>query len=82
MAESLALREIPFVFAGRNRERLEQELEVVEKRLGRSADAAIAVASNTVEELLPLLEDIEVVLPALDHALEKIKGSTADCAES
>ena len=28
------------------------------------------------------LENIEVVLPALDHALEKIKGSTADCAES
>ena len=28
------------------------------------------------------LENIEVLLPALDHALEKIKGSTEDCAES
>lgn len=28
------------------------------------------------------LENIEVVMPALDHAIEKIKGSTADCAES
>lgn len=27
------------------------------------------------------LENIDVLLPALDHALEKIKGSTADCAE-
>ena len=27
------------------------------------------------------LENIKVVLPALSHALEKIKGSTADCAE-
>jgi molybdopterin adenylyltransferase len=26
------------------------------------------------------LENIEVVLPALDHAIEKIKGSTKDCA--
>ena len=28
------------------------------------------------------LENIEVLLPALDHAIEKIKGSTKDCAES
>ena len=28
------------------------------------------------------LENIEVLLPALDHALEKIKGSTKDCAEN
>lgn len=28
------------------------------------------------------LENIEVLLPALDHAIEKIKGSTEDCAES
>lgn len=27
------------------------------------------------------LENIDVLLPALDHALEKIKGSTVDCAE-
>lgn len=28
------------------------------------------------------LENIHVLLPALDHALEKIQGSTKDCAES
>lgn len=28
------------------------------------------------------LENIQVVLPALAHALEKIKGSEADCAEN
>jgi molybdopterin adenylyltransferase len=28
------------------------------------------------------LENIEVLLPALNHALEKIQGSTKDCAES
>ena len=27
------------------------------------------------------LENINVLLPALEHALEKIKGSTSDCAE-
>lgn len=27
------------------------------------------------------IENISVLLPALDHALEKIKGSTEDCAE-
>lgn len=27
------------------------------------------------------LENISVLLPALEHALEKIKGSSADCAE-
>ena len=27
------------------------------------------------------LENIDVLLPALDHAIEKIQGSTADCAE-
>jgi len=28
------------------------------------------------------LENIEVLLPALEHAIEKIQGSTRDCAES
>jgi len=28
------------------------------------------------------LENIGVILPALQHAIEKIKGSSADCAES
>ena len=62
VAESLADRNIPFVFAGRNRERLEEGLKVVEERMGRPVDAKIGIASNTVEELLPLLQDIDVVI--------------------
>jgi short subunit dehydrogenase-like uncharacterized protein len=62
VAESLAKRSIPFVFAGRNRERLESALKVVEERCGGPVPAEIGVASNTVEELLPLLQDIEVVI--------------------
>lgn len=62
VAESLAHRDIPFVFAGRNRERLEQGLKIVEERVGRPVDAEIGVAGNTVEELLPLLQDIDVLI--------------------
>jgi short subunit dehydrogenase-like uncharacterized protein len=62
VAESLASRGIPFVAAGRNRERLEGSLKVVEERLGRPFEAEVGVAGNTVEELLPLLQDIDVVI--------------------
>jgi len=62
VAEQLAVRNIPFVFAGRNREKLEAGLKVVEERLGRPVEATIAVATNTVEELLPLLQGIEVIV--------------------
>ncbi len=46
VAESLATRGIPFVFAGRTEQRLIDGLKVVEDRLGGPADAEIAVASN------------------------------------
>jgi short subunit dehydrogenase-like uncharacterized protein len=62
VAESLASREIPFVAAGRNRERLETSLEIVEERLGRPFEVTVAVSSNAVEELLPLLQEIDVVI--------------------
>jgi hypothetical protein len=62
VAESLARRNIPFVFAGRNRERLEAGLKIVEERFGGPFAAEIAVASNTVGELLPLLQDVDVVI--------------------
>ncbi len=62
VAESLAQRNIPFVAAGRNRERIEEGMEIVEQRLGRPFDAEIAVANNTVEELSPLLQEIDVVI--------------------
>lgn len=62
VAESLARRDIPFVAAGRSRERLEESLRIVEERLGRAFEAEIGVATNSVEELLPLLRDIDVVI--------------------
>ena len=62
VAESLAQRGIPFVFAGRNRERLEAGLKIVEERFGGPVAAEIGVAGNTLEDLLPLLQDIDVVI--------------------
>ncbi len=62
VAESLASRNIPFVAAGRNRERLEAALGIVEERLGRPFEAEVAVAGNSVDDLLPLLQNIDVVI--------------------
>jgi hypothetical protein len=62
VSESLAGRGIPFVAAGRNQERLTAALKVVEERLGRPFEAEAGVANNVVEELLPLLEDIDVII--------------------
>jgi hypothetical protein len=62
IAECLAQREIPFYFAGRTQSRLEEGLKIVEERHGKSFDAEIAVANNTVEELLPLFEKVDVVI--------------------
>ncbi|MBT8047479.1 MAG: saccharopine dehydrogenase [Xanthomonadales bacterium] len=84
VAESLAARNIPFVCAGRNRERLEQSLDIVQDRLGRPYEAEIAVANNTVEELLPLLRDIDVVInvagPFMQIAWPVVEAALqADC---
>jgi short subunit dehydrogenase-like uncharacterized protein len=84
VAESLAIRNIPFVFAGRNRERLEAGLKIVEDRVGRAVDAEIGVAGNTLEELLPLLQDIEVVInvagPFMQIAWPVVEAALqADC---
>ena len=62
VAESLALRGIPFYFAGRTRSRLESALAIVEQRFGKKVDAEIVVANNSVEDLLPLFEGVEVVI--------------------
>lgn len=62
VAESLARRNIPFYMAGRTRTRLEAALKVVEERRGAAVDAEIAVAGNTAEELLPLFEQVDVVI--------------------
>ncbi|MBR9866399.1 MAG: saccharopine dehydrogenase [Oceanospirillales bacterium] len=62
VAESLAVREIPFYMAGRTRSRLEHALQVVEERVGAKVDAEIVTASNNLDELVPLFEKVDVVI--------------------
>ena len=62
IAESLANRDLPFFFAGRTESKLIDALNVVEGRVGRKVDAQIVVASNTKEELLPLFNQVDVVI--------------------
>lgn len=62
IAEALAGRGIPFLFAGRTRERLEAGLKIVEERFGGPVDAEIVVSSNATEELLPILQDVDVLI--------------------
>ncbi len=62
IAECLAERGLPFVMAGRNLSRLEQALEIVEQRFGGKFDVELHAANNTVDELLPLFENIDVVI--------------------
>lgn len=62
VAESLAERGLSFYMAGRNQSRLEAALAIVEERFGGKVDAQLVTANNTVEELLPLLENVDVVI--------------------
>jgi hypothetical protein len=62
VAESLAQRNIPFYMAGRNQARLEQALDIVKQRHDGSVDVKIVTANNTVEELLPVFEKVDVVI--------------------
>jgi hypothetical protein len=65
VAESLALRQIPFYFAGRSRERLEKALGIVRERLGANAwklDAEIVVIDNAVEALVAVFRNCSVVI--------------------
>lgn len=62
IAESLAQRNMPFYFVGRTLSRLESALEVVKTRHGGPVDAQIAVASNSLDELVPLFEKVDVVI--------------------
>ena len=62
IAECMALRNMPFYFVGRSKEKLEASLAIVEERLGRKAPATIVQAANTREELLPLFNKVEVVI--------------------
>ncbi|RTE64533.1 saccharopine dehydrogenase [Amphritea opalescens] len=62
VAESLAQRNIPFYMAGRNQTKLEAARKVVEERFGAPIDAELLVTSNATEELLPLLENVDVLI--------------------
>jgi len=62
VAESLAQRDMAFYFAGRNRDRLEAALDVVNERHGSPVKAEIVTANSTAEELLPLFQSVDVVI--------------------
>ncbi|MEH6550703.1 MAG: DUF5938 domain-containing protein [Pseudomonadales bacterium] len=62
VAESLAQRDMSFYFSGRNRERLEAALDVVNERHGSPVKAEIVTADSTVDELLPLFKKVDVVI--------------------
>lgn len=62
VAERLARRGIPFYFAGRNKDKLEAALKVVEERHGAPFAAEIAVAGNIKEELVLLFSKVDVVI--------------------
>ena len=65
VAESLANRQIPFYFAGRSRDKLDQALGIVRERLGASAwklDAEIVAVDNEVDKLLPVFKQCSVVI--------------------
>jgi Family of unknown function (DUF5938)/Saccharopine dehydrogenase NADP binding domain len=62
VAESLAQRGMPFYFAGRTLSRLKAALEVVKQRHDGPVEAEIFVASNNLDELVPLFEKVDVVI--------------------
>lgn len=62
VAECLARRNLPFFMAGRTLSRLETALDVVKQRHNGLVDAELAVANNSVEELVPLFEKVDVVI--------------------
>lgn len=63
IAESLHKRGIPFTAAGRNREKLEQSLEVVAARAGAERiDAEVAVVDHDQQALAQLFEGARVVV--------------------
>lgn len=62
VTKCLVERGLPFYMAGRNQARLEKALAVVEQRFGGKIDVELVAANNTVEELFPIFESVEVVI--------------------
>lgn len=60
--EYLATREIPFYLVGRNQERLEKAIEIVDGRLGKSCNAEIRIAENETDQLTKAFEGCDVVI--------------------
>ena len=62
VAESLAQRHIPFYFAGRNMERLEEALSIVEERHGSPVNAKAVVVIHCTKELITLFENVDIII--------------------
>ncbi len=62
VSESLAKRGIPFIAAGRNAERLADEMQLVKERLGADFVVECVAVNNTVEDLTPLFAKADVVI--------------------
>jgi hypothetical protein len=62
ISEALANRGLPFYMVGRSMEKLEKARAVVEERCGAPFAVELATAQNTLEELVPLFEKVDVVI--------------------
>jgi len=82
IAESLAQRNMPFYFVGRTRSKLEAALKIVEQRHGASVDGEIVVANNTVEELTPIFDQVDVVINVAGPFMQVAWPIVEACLES
>jgi hypothetical protein len=62
VAECLAQRDLPFIAAGRNADKLAKGMEIVKQRHGASFDFEIATPEHSIEALAALFESVEVVI--------------------
>jgi len=62
VGECLAQKGIPFYAAGRNQQRLETALDVVKERHGKTFEAEAVAANCTVEELVPIFKQVDIVI--------------------
>jgi hypothetical protein len=62
IAQSLAIRKLPFYMVGRSIERLEAARAIVEDRLDSTFETELLAANNTVEDLLPIFSKVDVVI--------------------
>lgn len=82
VSQSLAQRNIPFYMAGRTRSRLEGALQVVQERHGKSVDAEIITVEHSLEALLPVLRDVDVVINVVGPFMQLAWPVVEACLES